>query len=86
MGFLSVLSQAQRWVKERAKPGDAVVDATAGNGSDTLFLARTVGSGGIVYAFDIQAEALENTRRRLDAAEVSEAGTLAEVTLRSCGA
>ncbi|TFE28149.1 class I SAM-dependent methyltransferase [Cohnella luojiensis] len=85
MGFLSVLSQAQRWVKERVKPGDAVVDATAGNGSDTLFLARTVGSGGIVYAFDIQNEALENTRRRLDAAEVSEAGRLAEVTLVHAG-
>ncbi|WP_256760755.1 class I SAM-dependent methyltransferase [Cohnella sp. WQ 127256] len=65
MGFLSVLSQAQRWVKERVKPGDIVIDATAGNGSDTLFLARSVGPTGFVYAFDIQAEALDNTRGRL---------------------
>jgi len=66
MGFLSVLSQAQRWVKERAGLGDIVVDATAGNGSDTLFLARAVGPKGRVFAFDVQAEALESTRRRLD--------------------
>ncbi|MFC4601705.1 tRNA (mnm(5)s(2)U34)-methyltransferase [Cohnella hongkongensis] len=66
MGFLSVLSQAQQWVKSRTGPGDLAVDATAGNGSDTLFLARTVGPRGRVYAFDVQPAALENTRRRLE--------------------
>lgn len=80
MGFLSVLSQAQRWVKERSQPGDTVVDATAGNGSDTLFLARAVGIGGTVYAFDIQAEALEKTHERLVAAS-GEQGNLAPVKL-----
>ncbi|RKP53881.1 methyltransferase domain-containing protein [Cohnella endophytica] len=72
MGFLSVLSQAQRWVKERTLPGDIAVDATAGNGSDTLFLARTVGPKGTVFAFDIQAEALESTRRRLESEAMQE--------------
>jgi predicted methyltransferase len=67
MGFLSVLSQAQRWVKERVQPGDTVIDATAGNGSDTLFLSRTVGVRGVVYSFDIQAEALDSSKARLDA-------------------
>jgi SAM-dependent methyltransferase len=66
MGFLFVLSQAHKWVTERVGQGDIVIDATAGNGLDTLFLARTVGSGGTVYAFDIQSEALEQTRKRLD--------------------
>jgi SAM-dependent methyltransferase len=66
MGFLFVLSQAHKWVAERVGPGDIVVDATAGNGSDTLFLARTVGPGGTVYAFDIQSEALDQTRGRLE--------------------
>ena len=33
------------------RPGDRVVDATMGNGHDTLFLCETVGSGGHVYAF-----------------------------------
>lgn len=50
------------------KPGDHVIDATMGNGHDTLFLAQLVGAAGTVYAFDIQAQALENTRQRLTAA------------------
>ena len=65
-GFLSVLSQAQRLVTERARAGDAVVDATAGGGVDTLFLARLVGPDGRVFAFDVQAEALDRTRQRLE--------------------
>ncbi|WP_311771715.1 class I SAM-dependent methyltransferase, partial [Cohnella lubricantis] len=67
MGFLSVLTMAHRWVAERAEPGSIVVDATAGGGVDTLFLARTIGPGGHVYAFDVQEAALELTRERLDA-------------------
>ena len=43
------------------KEGDAVVDATMGNGHDTLFLAEQVGSSGRVYAFDIQQKAVEST-------------------------
>ncbi|MFC5528659.1 class I SAM-dependent methyltransferase [Cohnella yongneupensis] len=67
-GFLSVLSQAQRYVSDRARVGEPVIDATAGNGVDTLFLARLVGSNGKVFAFDVQAAALERTRARLSVA------------------
>ena len=42
-----------------------VVDATAGNGNDTLFLAEHVGENGHVYAFDIQQAALDATAERL---------------------
>ncbi len=45
--------------------GDTVVDFTMGNGNDTLFLSKAVGEQGHVYAFDIQEEALESTRRHL---------------------
>jgi len=38
--------------------GDRVVDATAGNGYDTIMLAEEVGPEGRVYAFEIQKEAL----------------------------
>ena len=38
--------------------GDTVVDATAGNGSDTLFLAQSVGPQGTVYAFDKQVQSV----------------------------
>jgi tRNA G37 N-methylase Trm5 len=43
------------------KEGDSVVDATAGNGHDTLYLALKVGQRGYVYAFDIQESALAHT-------------------------
>ncbi|OMF38707.1 16S rRNA (cytosine(1402)-N(4))-methyltransferase [Paenibacillus sp. FSL H8-0548] len=65
MGFLSMLSMAHKWVSERTSPGDIVIDATAGGGVDTLALAKLVGPSGIVYAFDIQQEALDRTQERL---------------------
>lgn len=52
------------------QPGDTVIDATMGNGHDTLFLCELVGPEGKVYAFDVQPQAVENTRQRLDAAGV----------------
>lgn len=46
--------------------GGTALDATAGNGHDTLKLAQIVGSTGKVYAFDIQHTALQTTRQRLE--------------------
>ena len=51
-------------------PGDAAVDATMGNGHDTLFLCELVGPEGRVFAFDVQEQAVENTRARLKEAGV----------------
>jgi ubiquinone/menaquinone biosynthesis C-methylase UbiE len=65
---------------ERVEPGDQVADATCGNGHDTLFLARLVGPGGKVWAFDLQEKALANTRALLD-----EAGCLAQTELVAAG-
>lgn len=45
--------------------GNFAIDATAGNGHDTLFLSQCVGPSGRVFAFDIQAEAITQTRQRL---------------------
>jgi len=56
---------AHWFLRQVISPGDAVIDATAGNGNDTVFLAGLVGEGGRVFAFDIQPEALERTRDRL---------------------
>lgn len=64
MGFLSVLSFAHWLVRQCVRPGDLVIDATVGNGVDTVFLAQLVGAKGKVYGFDIQQEALEQTRKR----------------------
>ncbi len=63
---------AHRVVSEVVKPGDLVVDGTAGNGHDTLFLARLVGESGRVLAFDVQEPAIISTRTRVDEAGVGE--------------
>lgn len=49
-----------------AGPGDTVIDATAGQGRDTCFLAALVGEAGQVWAFDIQEEACRATMAALD--------------------
>ena len=56
--------------------GDTVVDATMGNGHDTLFLAEQVGAEGHVYAFDIQESALESTRALLKEHDAADRVTL----------
>jgi 16S rRNA C1402 N4-methylase RsmH len=56
---------AQRFIREGLVHGDTVIDATAGNGWDTLFLAKEVGTLGKVYAFDIQVCALLQTEALL---------------------
>ena len=47
------------------EPGDRVIDATCGNGQDTCMLAQLVGDGGKVFAFDVQAAAIEKTKELL---------------------
>lgn len=45
--------------------GACAVDATLGNGHDCLWLCSLVGQNGRVYGFDVQADAVENSRKRL---------------------
>ena len=59
-------SITQLIVSSLLSPGDTAIDATAGNGHDTLLLCQLVGDQGKVFAFDVQSEALENTRIRLN--------------------
>jgi len=60
-----ILPFAKKLLKNVVKPGDRVVDATLGNGYDTLFLAELVGENGKVYGFDVQEEAIRATSARL---------------------
>lgn len=71
-------ARAHRELAAVIRAGDLVIDATAGNGHDTVFLAERVGEGGRVIAFDIQAEAIASTRVRLDAAGLVDRVTLVE--------
>ncbi|TBL69316.1 class I SAM-dependent methyltransferase [Paenibacillus thalictri] len=65
MGFVSILSFTHQCIAARVQPGDTVIDATAGNGNDTLFLAKLVGPRGNVYGFDVQEQAIAKTKERL---------------------
>jgi hypothetical protein len=56
------------------------VDATCGNGLDTLFMAEKVGPNGMIWAFDIQEEAVSATADRL-----SKRGMNRQVKLLQCG-
>lgn len=67
---------AADYMRRTVRPGDSVVDATMGNGKDTLFLAELVGSEGHVYAFDVQKEAVERTRERVEEAGYAQRTTL----------
>jgi SAM-dependent methyltransferase len=62
------------------RDGSRVVDATCGNGHDTLLLARLAGTDGHVWGFDIQEQAIAETGRRL-----TEAGLAGRVTLLHAG-
>ena len=63
--MLKSLEFAHALLAEIIQPGDVVVDATMGNGYDTLFLANLTDQ---VYAFDVQEAALTKTQKRLAAA------------------
>ena len=56
---------AQEILRPLIRPGDLVIDATAGNGHDTAFLAECVGPDGGVLAFDVQEAALVAARARV---------------------
>ena len=64
-GLQDIQTIQRLYLKNVIQTGDTVVDATAGLGRDTLFLADCVGSNGKVYAFDIQPEALTASRELL---------------------
>ena len=59
------LEMAHDFLAQVITQEDIVVDATMGNGHDTLFLAKLAKQ---VYAFDIQEQAIEKTSQRLQEA------------------
>jgi SAM-dependent methyltransferase len=79
MGLRGAVALSHHFLRERVRPGDRVLDATCGNGHDTLLLARLVGKEGLVWAFDVQNTALETTREQLTAA-----GCLEQTELVPC--
>ena len=64
------LEMAHDFLAQVITQEDIVIDATMGNGHDTLFLAKLAKQ---VYAFDIQKQALEKTSQRLQEAGLTNA-------------
>ena len=75
-GLPRVTDLSHDWVSRHLGAGGFAIDATAGNGHDTLFLAQLVGTSGFVCAFDVQGAAIRATKERL-----SLQGCLDQVTL-----
>ena len=63
--MIDLLTLHKQFLTPHIKEGDTVADFTMGNGHDTLWLSQQVGESGKVYAFDIQAQAVESTAKFL---------------------
>lgn len=65
--ILNKVTEINKFYLEKfIEKGDIVVDATMGNGYDTVFLSKLVGECGKVYSFDVQKEALKSTAKKIE--------------------
>lgn len=64
----SILNRVKLICEKFIKPGDICIDATCGNGFDTLLISNLSKH---VFAFDIQMEAIEKTKKLLDENNIS---------------
>lgn len=71
---MNTLTIVHDFLRRQVAPGAFCIDATAGKGRDTALLCRLTGEQGRVLAFDIQADAVRQTRALL-----AEQGLHAEV-------
>lgn len=76
MKLQRVLQYTKALLADTVVVGDSVVDATAGNGHDTSFLAELVGDTGHVYAFDVQQQAVDATKSRLAESQLDKQTTV----------
>jgi predicted methyltransferase len=65
MKNIPITQWCAQFIRQQVAPGDLCIDATMGNGNDTLLLSELAGETGRVLAFDIQEEALIHTESLL---------------------
>lgn len=65
MQRISLLNIAHDLARANLHPGDLAVDATVGNGHDTVFLLQQIHPSGRVYGFDSQQSALDSATSRI---------------------
>jgi len=66
MSLKGIINYSHYLIENCVDKGETVIDATCGNGHDTLFLSKLVDDDGHVFAFDIQKQAIETTRHLLE--------------------
>jgi hypothetical protein len=76
MKRISLVNTTHNLIREILHPGDIAIDATIGNGHDTLFLAEQVGSSGHIYGFDVQQAAIDSTLDKFQRTQLSNYLTL----------
>jgi hypothetical protein len=76
MKRISLVNSAHDLIRDTLRPGDIAIDATVGNGHDTVFLAEQVGPSGHVYGFDIQQAAIDSTLEKFRQTQLSDCLTL----------
>lgn len=62
---IRITEMVHAYYRERLAVGNLVIDATAGNGYDSVFLAEQVLPEGKLFIFDIQQDAIDQTLNRL---------------------
>lgn len=67
MSLRNAVAFAQHILLPYVQQANCLVDATAGNGYDTLYLAKNSPVSAKVWAFDLQSLAIEATKKRLQA-------------------
>lgn len=77
---MSLLKLAHQHIQNNLRLGDVAIDATVGNGHDTLFLAEQVSPEGRVYGFDIQQAAIMATREKLQYNQLVDCVTLIQAS------
>ena len=76
MNSYQITEWCHHFIRLQVRPGDFCIDATAGNGHDTLLLSQLAGPTGRVLAFDIQEQALASTKKRLEQAGIGDRAEL----------
>lgn len=77
---ITLVNVAHELLAERLKPGDIAIDATVGNGYDTLFLAEQIGGTGKVFGFDIQHAALQAAQEKCQQANLQDRVSLIQAS------
>lgn len=80
MKRISLVKTAHDLIRDILHPGDIAIDATVGNGHDTLFLTEQVAPSGHVYGFDIQQAAIDSTLEKFRQTHLSECLTLIQAS------